>query len=136
MFGDAAALEQDSAARHFGGMSGENGCDFYLAQNGQGLVGVDSGGAHALQRAPERTFQRRLLGMQFGGAAAAFAMSGLRKIGEFEVDGESFGDAVSLFDGQARDNLPRLAQQRILKSRWHSEVRSCSLRRAAARDAE
>ena len=53
--------------------------------------------------------------MQFGGAAAAFAVSSLRKIGELEINRESFGDAVSLFNGQARDDVPRLIQQRVFK---------------------
>jgi hypothetical protein len=70
---------------------------------------------HSLQRAPERTFQRRLLGVQFGGAPASFAVCGLGQIGEFEVNGEGFGNAVSFFNREARDNLARLIQQGVFK---------------------
>jgi hypothetical protein len=39
--------------------------------------------------------------MEFGRAAAPLAVRSLRQIRELEVNGESFGDAVRLFDAQA-----------------------------------
>jgi len=48
-------------------MRSENGNDFYFAQDLERLPGIDPGGAHAPESATERTFQCRLLGVQFGG---------------------------------------------------------------------
>jgi hypothetical protein len=49
--------------------------------------------------------------MQFGGPAATFAVSRLRKVGELEIDRESFGDAMSFFNGEPGDDLPRLPRR-------------------------
>src|SRR5690349_6948312 len=38
-----------------------------------------------------------------------------REIGQFEVDGEGFGDAVSLVHGEARDNFPRPVEERVFE---------------------
>jgi hypothetical protein len=76
---------------------------------------------HALQRAPERAFQGGLFGVELGGTTAALAVVGFRKVGEFEVNRESFGNTVSIFDGQARNPVARLSEQRIF------EIWSCDL---------
>ncbi len=111
----------------------KTGTTFILRRHVERLFDVDSGGAHAFQCAPERTFQRRLLGMQFGGTPSTLAVGGLGKIGEFEINGESFGDAVGLFNGQAGDNLPRLIEQRVFEIQISKSGAAVS--GAAARDA-
>jgi hypothetical protein len=91
-------------------MRSENGNDFYFAQDLERLPGIDPGGAHAPESATERTFQCRLLGVQFGGTPSPLAMIGFGKVGEFEIDGEGFGDPMGLIDRETGDNLPRLIQ--------------------------
>jgi dTDP-4-dehydrorhamnose 3,5-epimerase-like enzyme len=127
MLGNAAALEQHCAASDLRGVGGKNRHDSYFAQNSQCLISVEPGSAHSFQRASERTFQRRLLSMQLSGAAPPFAMRSLRQIGEFEINRKRFGDAVGFFNGQARDNVPRLDKQGILKFEI-IQIRTCSVR--------
>ena len=68
--------------------------------------------------------------MQLGGAPSPLAVVGLGKIGEFEINGECFGNAMGLIDGETSDNFPRLVEQGIF------EIRRRSLRSVAAPDAE
>ena len=110
LLANAAAFEQHCAPRDFGGMRGENGNNFYFAQDLERLSGVDSGGVHAPESAAERAFQRRLLGMQLGGTPSPLAMVGFGKVGEFEINGECFGNPVGLIHRKAGNNLPRLVQ--------------------------
>jgi hypothetical protein len=65
--------------------------------------------------------------MELGRAAAPLAMRGLREIGEFEVNGERFGDEVSFLDAEVRDNLLGLDEQGILEIQI-IQIRTCSVR--------
>ena len=104
-------------ARDFGGMRGENWNNLYCSQDLERLSGLDSSGAHAPERAPERAFQCRLLGMQLGGTPPPLAMVGFGKVGEFEINRECLGDTMGLINREAGDNLARLVQQRIFEIR-------------------
>jgi hypothetical protein len=106
---DPPALLQDGAARNFGWMGGEYGDDLYLAQQVKRLIGADSCIAHSEQRPAKGAGKRGLICVKPGGAAAALAMVGFREIGQFEIDGESFGDPIGLLSLELADNLLRLA---------------------------
>ena len=53
--------------------------------------------------------------MQLGGAASALAVVGLGKVGEFEINGECFGYAVSLIDRKTGNDVSRPSQQGIFE---------------------
>ncbi len=45
-------------------------------------------------------------------------MVGFGEVGEFEIDGEGFGDAVGVFDGQAADDFAGAGHQALVEFRF------------------
>ena len=76
---------------------------------------IDAGGIPAArkseQRPAKRAFDGSIVLLQAGSAAAPLAVVGLGKVGEFEINREGFGEAVSVFDRETADDFARLSHQ-------------------------
>ncbi len=112
---DAATLQTDRMPRDFRWVRGKNGSSFDLTQGGDHGVGRHSGGLHADQSPAERAVHRSLARQHAGGAATALAVVGFGEVGEFEINGESLGDAVSVFDRQAADNFAGAGHKAVVE---------------------
>ena len=108
LLGDTAPFQQDCLPCHFSGMCREHRCDLYLLEGVEGALRREAGILHTEQRAAKRPGERGILAVQFARATAAFAVVGLRQIGQLEIDGERFGHAVGRGQVHLRDDLLRL----------------------------
>jgi hypothetical protein len=99
---DAPALEEDRAARDLGRVRREDGDDLDARQEFERLFARRPRAAHAAERAAESPLLR-LRADHLGRPAPALAVVRLGEVGQLEVDGEGFGQAVSRGEVQARD---------------------------------
>ncbi len=106
-FADAAALEHDGTARHFGGVGGKDGHDEHALEPVHGLFGGDADAAHLAQSAGERAALAAGLAAQLESQAAALAVVGFGQIDELEVEGESAREQDGAIDGQRVDQFER-----------------------------
>ena len=114
--GDAAALETNRVARDLGWMCGEHRRNANVAERVTDRLRGEAGRSHPLERAPERSFGKRARPVQMRRAPPPLAMVRLRQVGQLEINGKRFSQAVSIFDRKAANDLARL-EHKLLRLR-------------------
>src|ERR1043166_8435858 len=105
-------------ASDFGWVRSEDGRDVNLAQRFQQSLSGDPRRTQADQGAAKRAAQQGFPALQTGSPATALAMIGLGQVGEFEINGESLGDAICVLNRKAANGFAGASHQAVVEFEW------------------